>query len=775
MTFRCSPYHTNSALYPVIIHLEQLLQLRHDETPEAKFAKLEQVLGTYRFPQDDTMPLLATLLGIALPAHVPPSRLTPEQQRQHTQTALVAWTLEEAERRPVLVVWEDLQWLDPSSLEMLSLHIEQTPTVPMLTVVTSRPEFQLPWGTRSHLTPMTLGNLGSTQVEAIATTVAGGKALPPAILAQIAEKTDGVPLFVEEITKAILESGVLREVDGRYELTGPLETVTIPITLHDALMARLDRLATAKSLAQLGAVIGRQFSYDLVKALTDYDEARLQREIAQLVDAELLYQRGLPPRITYLFKHALIRDVAYESLLRQRRQALHGAIAQAIETLEGERVEEQAGILAYHYARSLHQDKAVTYALLAGDAAMRLHARAEATTSYEQALTIARALQESPQAQRAQIDATLKLAAVGTTRQDITRDQENLEQAQRLAETLADEPRMAQVLYWLGRLSYIRGDLQTAVMYARQSLQIADRLRDDTLAAPPVNLLGRVYFMQSDYLNASQLLARSAEQMRRLGNTAEEATAAGIAGVSLGLLGEFDQALAYAEHGLRLAKDMQNPFAESAAYQYRANVHDPRGAWEQAMADCAEARRIAERVGDLFRVYIVKFFEGRAHTQAGDPVRGRGLLEESLTLAGQLGTTFCLAWANAYLAECLLRLDEPAVVTSLCHATIDLAEETGHTLSQTLAYRVLAEALGAQSPADPQQSEHAMLEAIRMQQEIGVKPELARSYVRYARLLQGWGQEDQANAHLTKAISMFQEMGMHWDVAQTEEVRRTLS
>ena len=441
MTFRCSPYHTNSAFYPIITHLEQVLQFRRDETPDGKFARLEQVLGTYRFPRADTLPLLATLLGLPLPAHVPPARVPPAQQKQQTQSDLIAWMVEEAERQPVLAVWEDLQWIDPSSLEALGLVVEQAPTVPMLTVMTCRPEFAPPWGTRAHLTTMTLGNLGAAQVEAIATAVAGGKTLPAAILAQITAKTDGVPLFVEEMTKALLESGVLRDAGTHYELTRPVEALTIPITLHDALMARLDRLASAKSLAQLGAVIGRQFAYALVQQLTALDDATLQRELRQLVDAELLYQRGLPPRTIYQFKHALIQDVAYESLLRQRRRALHGAIGQAIEALEGERAAEQAAILAYHYARSAQQDKAVTYALLAGDQAVRLHARAEATTHYAQALRLAQELPASPEAQRLQIDAILKLAAVSSSREDMERDQAQLAQAHALAEALADEPR----------------------------------------------------------------------------------------------------------------------------------------------------------------------------------------------------------------------------------------------------------------------------------------------------------------------------------------------
>ena len=717
ITFRCSPYHVNSALYPMITHLEQLLQLNRDDPPETKLATLARMLESYRFPNADTLPLLAELLFIPLPGPGALSHLTPEQQKHKTQEALLAWFAEEAERQPILAVWEDLQWMDPSTLELLSLVIDQAPTTPMLTVLTYRPAFEPPWGTRPYLTPITLGTLGPAQVEAIATTVAGGKALPADILTQIVEKTDGVPLFVEEMTKAILESGVLRDTGARYELTRPMETVTIPITLHDSLMARLDQQAMAKNLAQLGAVIGRQFSYELIKALSGYDEGRLHRELTQLVNAELLYQRGRPPYTTYRFKHALIQDVAYESLLRRRRQALHGAIAQAIETFEAEQLGEQAGILAYHYSRSAYQDKAVTYALLAGEQAVRLHARAEATIYYDQALTLARALPVSPEVQRIQIDTALKHAAVGTTREDLDRDQENLEQARALAEALQDEPRLAQVLYWLGRVHYVRAELPTVIAYAQQSLTIADRLADDTLAAPPVNLMGRVYYFLSDYANASRMLARSAEQMRRLGNTIEEATATGSAGVAYGYLGEFERALAYADRGVQLAQESQNPFAETAAHFYRALVHQQRGSWKPAIADCETALRIAERVKDSFRIYALTCYAGWAKAMAGDLAQGRMLLEAGIALAEQLGTKLFLAWGKIYLAACRLALGEHTAVLPLCHEAIRLAEETHDRLAQAVAHRTLAEALGGLEPEEPQAAERAMLEAIRLQQE----------------------------------------------------------
>ena len=766
VTFRCSSYHQNDVFYPVLSHLERLLEFSDEETREVKFAKLAHALEGYHFPRADTLPLLATLLSLPLPGHVPPSQLTPEQQRLQLQADLSAWLLEEAERQPFLVVWEDLQWSDPSSLELLNLLIDQAPTVTMLIVGTYRPEFQAPWASRTHLTPIPQSQLGPAHVAMLSTQVAGGKPVPAALCAYIADKTDGIPLFVEEMTKTVLEAGILREMATHYELSGPLEA------LHDALMARLDRIQTAKNVAQLGAVIGRQFSYGLLVALTDYGEERLQGELELLVKAELLHQRGFPPHAAYRFKHALIQEVAYESLLRRQRLALHGAIAHALETQEGSQADEQAALLAY-YAHSDYPDKAAAAALRAGDQALRLQARAEATTFYAQGLDLAQQLPKTPAAHRLQIDAIVKQASMSVTSDDFERDETNLEQAQILANVLADAPRQAQVLYWRGRIAYVRGDYPRAESYAEQSLAIADQQGDEALAAHPLNLLGLILFTQSDYVQASKLMKRNAEQMRQLGNTNEEATAAAYAGCSLGLEGAFEEALSYENYGLHLAQELHDPYAEAAAYQYRGITYEQHGDLPQAIRDFEAAGRLAAQMDDHFRAYIVKIYEGRAHTMAGDLAKGRLILNECMALAAQLGMIFLLGWGKAHLAECLVALGEYDAAQRLCAEAIELAEESGERISKALAHRALAETLSTTDPANPQQAEFHLLTAIELQQEMGNRPELGRSYACYARLLRQWGRQDAAEDYFKQAVDLFDELGMDWDRSQAEAHRRT--
>jgi predicted ATPase len=289
--------------------------------------------------------------------------------------------VELAEQQPVLFIVEDLHWLDPTSLDLLDLLIDQTPTASLCVFLTCRPTFQPTWHHRSYLTEVTLNRLSRTQVEQMTERVTGGKGLPAEVLQQIVEKTDGVPLFVEEMVKAILESGALKDVDGQYELMDARAAFAIPNTLQDSLMARLDALVTAKGVAQYGAVIGRQFSYELLQRVSQLDETMLQHELKRLVEAELLYQRQLPPHATYTFKHALIQDTAYQSLLRSTRQGYHRRIAHVLEGQFPETVETQPELLAHHYTEAGLNERAVGYWQQAGERAVQRSANVEASTT----------------------------------------------------------------------------------------------------------------------------------------------------------------------------------------------------------------------------------------------------------------------------------------------------------------------------------------------------------------------------------------------------------
>ncbi|PPR20529.1 MAG: Adenylate cyclase 1, partial [Alphaproteobacteria bacterium MarineAlpha10_Bin1] len=300
LILRCSPYHINSALHPVIEHLRRLARWQTEDSAGARFEKLEAMLEAYEQPLDEAVPLLADLLSVAVPeGRYQPLDLTPKQQKQRTQDVIVAMVLEAAERQPTLQLWEDLHWADPSTLEFIGLLIDQAPTAALLIVATARPDFVAPWQARSHITPLTLNRLEIQHAAALVARLADMKALPAEVVDHIVTKADGVPLYVEELTKTILASDILRDAGDHYKLTGPLSSLSIPDTLQESLMARLDRLPQVRELAQLGSVLGREFAYEMISGLSTADESDLQDGLGQLVDAELLYQRGRPPRARY--------------------------------------------------------------------------------------------------------------------------------------------------------------------------------------------------------------------------------------------------------------------------------------------------------------------------------------------------------------------------------------------------------------------------------------------------------------------------------------------
>jgi class 3 adenylate cyclase len=396
---QCSPYYQNTALYPMIDLLERVaLRFEREESPQQKVGKLEGFLVQYGLPLAEAVPLFATLLSLPLPADYAPLTISPEQQKQQTLHALLTILLRIAAQQPVLFVMEDLHWVDPTTLELLSLLVDQGPTTRILSLFTCRPDFSPPWTGRAHLTQVTVPRLPRRQAVEVIRQVAHGKALPPEVVEQIVAKTDGVPLFVEELTKMVLEAGLLQEWDERYELTSPLPPLAIPATLHDSLMARLDRLATVKGLAQLGATLGREFSYELLRAVSPWDEATVQRGLHQLVEAEFLYQQGLPPQTTYVFKHALIQEAAYQSLLKSTRQLYHQRIAQVLAERFPEIATTQPELLAHHYTAAELHAQAVTYWQRAGDQASKRSAYVEAISHLTQGSPYSRHSQIPPTA-----------------------------------------------------------------------------------------------------------------------------------------------------------------------------------------------------------------------------------------------------------------------------------------------------------------------------------------------------------------------------------------
>ncbi len=479
-----SPQHTDSALYPIISQMERAAGFAHDDTPQVKLDKLDVVLAqTAISPQDAA--LFAELLSLPNDGRCPALDLAPEQRRQGTMRALIAQTEALTRQNPVLMIFEDAHWTDPTSLEVFGQVVDRIKTLPVLLIVTFRPEFNAPWAGRSNVMSLALNRLGQRETAAIIAGLVGNKELPADVLADIVERTDGIPLFVEEMTKAVLEA----ESEGEAQRTAvavPSSALALPASLHASLMARLDRLGPAKEVAQIGAAIGREFSHALLAAVVRKADAELGSALDRLISASLLFRQGVPPHATYLFKHALVQDAAHGTLLREPRRALHARIA---ETLEAEIAENQPELLARHCGEAGLTEKAASLWGKAGQRSIKRSALVEAIAQLTEALDQLASLQASTAVLRELIKLQVALASTlyhvkGVSSPDTIRAYDDaiamMDEAERLGEKPEDPLAYFAAGYGFWVQSHVAADHSTASLRADQFMARADRQHDTT-------------------------------------------------------------------------------------------------------------------------------------------------------------------------------------------------------------------------------------------------------------------------------------------------------
>jgi class 3 adenylate cyclase/tetratricopeptide (TPR) repeat protein len=474
MRYFCSPHHQDSALYPIITQLERAAGFRRDDTVEQRLDKLEAVLAQATNDLVNVVPLLADLLSIPIGERYLPLNLSPQKRKERTLHAQLAQVQGLAARQPVLMLFEDVHWSDPTTRESLDLLIDCVPTLRVLAILTFRPEFAPPWIGRSHVTLLSLNRLPPRQRAEMITQVVGCKALPKEIADQIIDRTDGVPLFIEEMTKAVVESGVLVDAGDRYAVKGPIAPLAIPTTLQASLLARLDRLAPTRDVVQIGAVLGRQFSHELISAVALMPQQQLDNALEQLVRAELIFRRGTPPDAEYTFKHALVQDAAYRTLLRGRRQELHARIAATLEDRFPEIVAAQPALVAQHCAEGSLTEKAVDYSLKAGQQAIARSANIEAMKLLQNGLDMLRTIPESQARLRRELDLEVSrgkasLAAKGYSASETGKA---YDRAAELCHQLDEADPLVPILYgrWVHQL--IRGEYNKSCDIAQELLRL---------------------------------------------------------------------------------------------------------------------------------------------------------------------------------------------------------------------------------------------------------------------------------------------------------------
>jgi class 3 adenylate cyclase len=664
LSYFCAPTFQDTALHPFIGQLTRGAGIERTDSNEQKLGKVEALVGTSGGDIASDTPLLAALLSISGGERFPLPDMTPQRRKERTFDVLLHLLKQLAAQKPLLMVFEDLHWIDPTSLELLSLAIDQIQTQRILLIATARPEFRASWPSHPYISTVSLSRLGRAPVSALVEGVTQGKPLPPELFDQILTRTDGVPLFVEELTKTILESGLVREAGDQYELTGPLPPLAIPSTLHASLLARLDRFASAKSIAQIGAAIGREFSYRLVAAVATLPEENLREGLAQLNTAELIFQRGEPPTATYQFKHALVQDAAYATLIRSNREQLHKTIVQALKEHfpETEHIEPQ--LLAKHCVQAALVAEAARYWLKAGRLAMANSSTKEARVQLEQGLQSVGRMPKGIDQRQLEFDlhATLGQALMAIEGYGSASVAQAVGNAEKLAREMDDIPRLHSTLIGLRTFYHLRGELETAKTYGFQCIDLACQLNDATLLVQSQINLAHTLGWMGEFSTARAYIAEAQAQLGALGSDEKAYSAIGLhpkawspalASFMEWYLGYPDKAANRAHEAIDAARLLGRAQVVEHALSTAAQTSLVRREPELAIKFAVEASNIAREQGYRMRLAMTKCVIGAAYSMIGRAPEGVTQISEGIDEYGGSGARAGLPWYLAMLAAAL--------------------------------------------------------------------------------------------------------------------------
>ena len=753
-------FFQNTPFYPVTEMLRELLAWRGDHSAaEEQLAQLEPRLALAGLNPAEAIPLITPLLNLATPANYPPLALSPEQQRRRLLATLVEWVLGAARAQPTVIATEDLHWADPSTLQLIQLLVEQGARSRLLLLYTARPEFHAEWPLRAHHTQINLNRLSVRNVRAmVEEVVAAGKALSDATIATVVERTAGVPLFVEELTRAVLESGA--------KLTGR----EIPVTLHDSLMARLDRLGTAKEVIQIGAVVGSDFSYELLHAVHPIAEPELQGALRLLANAELLYVRGIAPEANYQFKHALIRDAAYEALLRSRRKELHQLVARTIEEKFTALKEAHPEVLARHWTEAGETEPAIAEWLRAGKAAEAHNAFKEALESYQQALTLLKLLPESPERDLRELELTKSIVRMlfltsGYATPETTRA---VERAAALAEKSGSLKQLVDQMATRGAAYTVSGNLPGAIALADRALELALREGSPSSLANARTRQASARYFFGDLTGAESHFRAWLESFDHPDIRPVpllHLVAIGQASWNAWTLGRADVARER-EARMIVAANTSPPNMAWSKF-YAAELRARMGEFEKAEALAAQALELSEQNQFPNAAGHSRCTLGYARSRLGHAVDGIGLIRRGIAGLLEIGSRMLLSTYTAYLAAALERAG--AILDAL-----ETVEQALQVNPDEMNYRPEIFRLRGELRLEQGQTELAeadFRESIGLAQKMSAKAWELRATMSLARLLDKQGRRDEARAMLTEIYNWFTE---GFDTADLKDVKALL-
>ena len=765
---QCSPYHNNTPFYPIITQHEHAAHFQPLDPPKVKFEKLEALLSQIGSEIVVDAPLYAALLSIPTNGRYPALDLTPRRQKDLTIEALTRQVLTLARTKSVLFVIEDAHWIDPSTLEATNRFIEAIRTAPVFLLITFRPEFFPPWLDQPHVTMIQIDRLGRDKATAMIRNLAGGKEMPTEVLEAIVSKTDGVPLFIEELTKMVLESGLLRDAGDHYITVGPLPHLAIPTTLHDSLMARLDRLSTVKEVAQISAGIGREFTYRLLAAVAAISGTALQLALEQLTRAGLIFCRGEPPDATYIFKHALLQDAAYASMLRGRRQQLHRRIAAALEDQFIELAEAQPQLMAHHLAQAGLTERAINYLQKAGQRANESSAHAEAIGHLKLALELLQSLPEGPEHKRKALELQVMLAqamiagrgyAAPETRQVLL-------QAKSLTDEHTEVSQKFTILYGIWASYYVAGEVPTQQKAALEFLTEAERHDDTAARCLSHRTLGTTYVQMGEFATGRQHLERAWElydpehhsQSKYLYGQDIGATALSYLCWALWHLGYIDQAAAVAAEATKRAEELSHPFTLAYTICHARGMMDIFRRCPEDMSSYANTViSICTEHDFPFWAAGGRILDGWAVACQGKPDEGIEKLEEGLAAWRKTGARLWLPIFLAVKAEAHAKAGRSDTALNIIEEALAIADETGECWAIAEVLRIKASLLQAARRTAADEIEKLLVKSLETGQRQQALSWQLRTACDLSRLWQEQGRSQEALKLLQSTYGQFTE------------------
>jgi class 3 adenylate cyclase/tetratricopeptide (TPR) repeat protein len=773
---RCLSYSRDIAYHLHIDVLKANFDIRERDGDSEIREKVKRGLKILKADEASTLPYLLELLSVK-DSGIDKIPMSPEVRRERMIEALRHIVLKGSEVRPLILAHEDLHWVDKSSEEYLKNLLDSIPGARVFLIFTYRPEFVHTWGGKSYHSQVTLNRLSNRESLAMVSHLLGTDQIESGLEEFILEKTEGIPFFIEEFIKSLRDLGIIERKDNTYRIAKDIQTVTIPATIQDVIMARVDSLPEiAKGLLQTGSVLGREFSHDLINRVVELPEQELISHLSALKDSELLYERGIYPQSTYIFKHALTQEVAYDSLLLKRRKEIHEEIGKAIEQLYPDRLEELYEMLGYHYSKSENHEKAYHYLVQAGDAAARLYAYAEARLHYARALEALARLPDTEDNHRRRVDTLIKQVSSSWRADPLEQNLTHLFEAERLAKELpgpdgtpdGDRLRLARIHYWIGRIHYGANKMPEAIGYFQRVLEVAEELDDPELLAIPSLTIGAVMVVQGHLGKGMALLSKAIPASAQMGKWPEWARAVGHRSYALSMSGDCALGVAEAQRAVARAEEisslgeiaMSNAFL-SAAYLYAGDMpHAIEAGRKTVEAGEQSKERMFVCLGNAWRAWA----EGRAgdfEAAADSMARSQAILEE---LGGQIIAADWIATINAEIALGMGRIEE---AIALAERAIGIAQKMGGIFAEGLARQVQGQALAAVDPPRWDEAENQLTEGLRLLESGQHRVEAARTHV-------AWGSVCRARGDLAAARGHWEQAAAQWEASDlTHELERT--